>query len=222
MVDFSKWKNSRTALGIGAAVLLGVGAAGGAGAVQATRPSVEMAPTVATPIARLSATSGVVTVKGRVAEVYGDRFVVQDTSGRAMVAAGREGRGAVGVGQPVTVQGHFDEGQLRASYIVDAGGQVAAVGPREPGPGGMGPHRGPGRDGPPPPPPGCGPAPAGPAGPGAPPPPPPPPPGVAGAPAAGPEGAPPPPPGAAPVAPGERPAPPPAPAPAPTPGATRR
>lgn len=206
MVDFSNWKNSRTALGIGAAVLLGVGAAGGAGAVQATRPSVEMAPTVATPIARLSATSGVVTVKGRVAEVYGDRFVVQDTSGRAMVAAGREGRGAVGVGQPVTVQGHFDEGQLRASYIVDAGGQVATVGPRGPGPGGVGPHRGPGRDGPPPPPPpGCGPAPAGPAGPGAPPPPPPP--GVAGAPAAGPEGAPPPPP---------------APAPAPTPGATRR
>lgn len=188
MVDFSNWKNSRIALGIGAAVLLGVGAAGGAGAVQATRPSVEMAPTVATPTARLSATSGVVTVRGRVAEVFGDRFVVQDGSGRAMVAAGREGRGTVAIGQPVTVQGRYDEGQLRASYIVDAAGKVTAVGPRGPGHDGQGLRRGPRHDGPPPPPPpGCGPA-----GPIAPPPPavdgetgavpPPPPPAAEGAP----------------------------------------
>lgn len=185
MVDFSKWKNSRITLGIGAAVLLGVGAAGGAGAVQAMRPSVEMAPTIATPAARLSAASGVVTVKGRVVEVFGDRFVVQDSSGRTMVAAGREGRGTVAVGQPVTVQGRFDDGQLRASYIVDAAGKVVAVGPRGPGRDGTGPHRGPDHDGPPPRP-GCGPA-----GPGAPPPPvngeagivpPPPPPTANGAP----------------------------------------
>lgn len=158
MVDFTTWKNSRAALATGAALLLGLGAAGGAGAVQATRPSVEMAPTVQTPIAGLSKTSGIVTVKGRVAEVYGDRFIVQDASGRAMVAAGRDSAGSIAVGQPVTVQGRFDEGQLRASYIVDAAGKVVAVGPRGPRPDGHGPHRGPGRDGPPPPPPGCGPA----------------------------------------------------------------
>ncbi|QNE32400.1 hypothetical protein F1C10_10895 [Sphingomonas sp. NBWT7] len=196
MIRDGKWKSSRGKTAIGAALLLIVGAAGGAGAVQAARPTVEMAPTVRTPIARLAATSGIVTVKGRVAEVYGDRFVVQDGSGRAMVAAGRDAQGSVKAGQAITVQGRFDEGQLRASYLVDPDGGVAAVGPAGPRPGrpgGPGPHevgpRTPGHDGPPPPPPGglvppppgadappppppgCAPAPDAPRGPGAVPPP---------------------------------------------------
>ncbi len=124
-------------LGLGAAVLVAVGALGGAGAVAATRPSVEMAPRVATPIAALPNASGVVTVKGRVTEVYGDRFVVADASGKTMVAAGRDGRGAVAKGQPVLVQGRYDDGQLRASYLVDSAGRVEAVGPD-----GRPPHRG--------------------------------------------------------------------------------
>lgn len=173
MTDVGRLKNSRGVLVAGAAILVVAGAAGGAGAVQATRPTIEMAPTVRTPIARLPTSSGVVTVKGRVAEVYGDRFVVQDASGRAMIAAGREARGAVGVGQTVMVQGRFDDGQLRASYLVDGSGKVAAVGPQGFRPGGPEGHRphGPGRDGPPPPP-GCAPAPSGPGVPGAVPPPP--------------------------------------------------
>jgi hypothetical protein len=162
MTKLSRFKNSRGALAAGAAVLLALGAAGGAGAVHATRPAVVMAPTVQTPIAKLPATSGVVTVKGRVAEVYGDRFVVQDGSGRTMIAAGRESGGTVRVGQPMLVQGRYDDGQLRASYLVDQNG-VVAVGPRPGGPKGAGgprPH-GPGRDGAPPPPPGCASAPGG-------------------------------------------------------------
>lgn len=171
MIDFGRVKKSGAALAAGAAVLVALGAACGASAVQATRPAIEMAPTVQTPIAKLPASSGVVTVKGRVAEVYGDRFVVQDQSGRAMIAAGREARGAVSVGQPVLVQGRYDDGQLRASYLVDQNGSIAAVGPVGPrpggpaGPGGPGPHGGPGRDGPPPPP-GCASAPGGAGGPG--------------------------------------------------------
>lgn len=163
MADFTRFGNSRGALAAGGALLLILGAAAGAGAVQATRPSVEMAPMVQTPIAKLGTTDGVVTVKGRVAEVFGDRFVVQDASGRAMVAAGREARDAVRVGQPVAVQGRFDEGQLRASYLVQQGGSVVALGPQGPhgphgrpgGPEGPGPQGIAGRDGPPPPPPGC-------------------------------------------------------------------
>jgi uncharacterized protein YdeI (BOF family) len=160
-------KNTRGALVGGAAVLLALGAAGGASAVQATRPSIEMAPTVQTPIAKLASASGVVTVKGRVAEVFGDRFVIQDASGRAMIAVGRGGQGTVSVGQAVQVQGRYDDGQLRASYLVDQNGKVVAVGPRPGGPEGPGgpgapgghrPH-GPGHDGPPPPPPGCAPDP---------------------------------------------------------------
>jgi len=173
MVD---WKrpmarvSRRTRLMTGAIALLALGAAGGAGAVSLTRPAIEMAPTVPTAIARLPQTSGIVTVKGRVAEVYGDRFVVQDGSGRTLVDGGREGARTLRVGSALTVQGRYDDGQLRASYLVDPQGQVEAVGGRPHHAGPVGPHG----DGPPPPPP--------PQGPGAPPPPPPPPPpGGAGA-----------------------------------------
>ncbi len=185
MVDLQRLKarvSVRTRLMTGAILLLALGAAGGAGAVSLTRPAIEMAPTVPTAIARLPQTSGVVTVKGRVAEVYGDRFVVQDGSGRTLVDAGREGAGAVRTGSGLTVQGRYDDGQLRASYLVDPDGRIEAVGARPPRGGPRGP-RGPveaGRDGPPPPPPppagpdGAVPPPPPPVGAGAPPPPPPP------------------------------------------------
>ncbi|MGC6547529.1 hypothetical protein ACP0HG_26055, partial [Escherichia coli] len=74
-----------------AVALLVAGATGGAGAVQLTRPPVEMAPATLTATAKLSQTSGIVTVKGRVAETYGDRFVLQDGSGRALVDVGPAG-----------------------------------------------------------------------------------------------------------------------------------
>ncbi len=195
----------RERLGIAAAALLAAGAAGGAGAVALTRPTIEMAPTIATPIAKLPSSSGIVTVKGRVAEVFGTHVVVQDGSGRAMIDTGRDGAGTLATGTPVLVQGRYDEGQLRAHFLVGPSGQVQAVGPAHPphgpggpdGPGGPGRPHGPrdgGPDGPPPPPPG--------AGPNGPPPPPP---------AAGPDGAPlPPPPPPA----GSAPPPPPANAPA--------
>jgi hypothetical protein len=173
----------RTQLGLGAAALLALGAAGGAGAVTLTRPAIEMAPTVPTAIARLPASNGVVTVKGRVAQVYGDRFVIQDQSGQTLVDADRRTASLAANGEGMMVQGHYADGQLHASYLVGPGGQVNAVGPAAPPPrpdGPAGTHAGP----PPPPPPG-GPrlAEAGA-------PPPPPPPGVNGAPP------PPPPPGA--------------------------
>ncbi|WP_052507710.1 hypothetical protein [Sphingomonas hengshuiensis] len=132
----------RSGLGIGAAVLLALGAAGGAGAVSLTRPSVQMAPMVNTPIAKLAASSGIVTVKGRIAEVYGDRFVLQDQTGRTMIDAGRETGASPVVGQTVTVQGRFEEGQLHAAYLVGPDGKVSV----------MGPAGGPRPDGPPPPP----------------------------------------------------------------------
>jgi len=138
----------REKLALGGAALLALGVAGGAGAMSLTRPTVEMAPTVATATAKLADTRGVVTVKGRVAEVYGDRFVVQDATGRALVDAGRHDGMALRTGAPVTVQGRYDDGQLRARYLVDANGTVQEVGPPPPPP----PHGA----GAPPPPPGAG------------------------------------------------------------------
>ena len=169
---------------LGAVVVLAA-SAGGAGAMAMTRPSIEMAPTVATPIAKLASSSGIVTVKGRVAEVFGNRIVVQDGSGRAMIDAGPDGASNLTTGAPVMVQGRYDQGQLRAQFLVGPNGAVEAVGPARPphGPGAPPPPPGAGPAGPPPPPPGAGPA-------GAPPPPPP----GAGPAGAGPTGAPPPPP----------------------------
>lgn len=177
------WWTPRARMGLTAAALVAAGAAGGAGAVSMTRPAVTMAPTVATPIARLAASSGIVTVKGRVAEIYGDRMIVQDATGRTMVAGNREVGATLARGSAVMVQGRYDDGQLRAAYLVDPVGQVTEVGPRH-GPGGPGrdspggpgpkgprhgpghgPDRGPGDapDGPPPPPPADGVAPPPPA-----------------------------------------------------------
>jgi len=151
---------------LGAALgLLVLGGGAGALAVEANRPSVTMAP--ATPVAIRTLTNdddSIVTIRGRVAEIYGDKFVMADASGRALVETGREGADGTlaRVGQPVTVQGRFDRGTLHAAFLVGADGKVKALGPlgRPPhdrgGPGGPGgPDRGPGAgpDRAPPPPP---------------------------------------------------------------------
>ncbi len=171
----------RNRLALAAAGLLVVGGAAGAVTVAATRPSVTMAP--ATPVAIRSLQSdGIVTIRGTVAETYGNKFVMADRTGRALVDLGREGDGSnlVAAGQPVTIQGRFEDGFVHASFLVAPGGKVTALGPVDGprhgphgpgGPGRDGPGRdGPGRDGP------GGPGgpdgPGAPGGPGAPPPPP--------------------------------------------------
>ncbi len=158
----------RPAILAGALGLFVVGGGAGALAVEANRPSVTMAP--ATPVAIRTLTNdddSIVTIRGRVAEIYGDKFVIADASGRALIETGREGEDGtlVGVGQPVTVQGRFDRGTLHAAFLVGADGKVKALGPlgRPPhdrgGPGGpdRGPGAGPDRAPPPPPPAGAAP-----------------------------------------------------------------
>lgn len=135
-------RNPRSAA-LAAIVLLAVGGGAGAVAMQATRPSVTMAP--ATPVAiRSLAASGIVTVRGRVAEIYGNKFILADASGRALVDTGREGEGGglVITGEPVTVQGRFDRGFVHAAFLVGPDNKVTALGPL------TGPHDGPGRHGP--------------------------------------------------------------------------
>ncbi|MBW6526171.1 hypothetical protein KZ813_04915, partial [Sphingomonas sp. RHCKR7] len=132
--------NAPRRVALAGAALLALGAAGGAGAMALTRPTVEMAPTVPTAVARLQQSSGTVTVRGRVAAVYGDRFVVEDSTGRALVDAGRDS--APRAGAPVLVQGRYDEGQLRARFLVDSAG-AREVGPPPP------PRHGPGAPPPP-------------------------------------------------------------------------
>ncbi|UZK65140.1 hypothetical protein [Sphingomonas sp. M1-B02] len=130
---------------LAAAALIGVGGAGGAYAVSHSRPSVAMAPATPTAIRALADDDSLVTVRGKVVEEYGNRFILADGSGRALVDAGREGEDSslVAPGQTVTVQGRFDRGSIRAAFLVKPDGKVMALGPLG------GPHRrggeGPGR-----------------------------------------------------------------------------
>ncbi len=99
-----------------------------------------------------------VAVKGEVADVFGNKFIVQDGSGRALVDTGPRGedRTIVAKGETVTVQGRFDSGILHAQILAHADGRNDAFGPPGPKEAPKGPKGGPraDRDGPPPPPPG--------------------------------------------------------------------
>ncbi len=92
--------------------------------------------------------------KGNVAEIFGNKFIVQDDSGRALVDTGPQGdRGhVVDKGEAITVQGRFDRGVMHAQLVVHADGRTQGFGPPKPphprhGP----PPHGPADRGPPPP-----------------------------------------------------------------------
>ncbi|CAM3122855.1 hypothetical protein SPAN111604_04775 [Sphingomonas antarctica] len=123
-----------------AAGLLAVGGVAGASVAHLQRPSIEMAPTTVKPIANLAGASGIVAIRGRVAENFGNNFVLADNSGRTLIAADPNAA-APAVGSIVTVQGRVDDGRLRPSFLTDQAGVVTPVGPAR------GPHDGPGREG---------------------------------------------------------------------------
>ncbi|PTS89651.1 hypothetical protein DBR17_02935 [Sphingomonas sp. HMWF008] len=137
-----------------ATALLAVGVGGGATFAQMSGPAVEMAPATPVAIKGLSDSESIVTVRGKVAEVYGGAFILADASGRALIETGpRHGfmgdaSPLVSVGQTVTVQGRFRDGTVHASFLVGADGKVMALRPMGPPRGGPGwrhgPHGGPG------------------------------------------------------------------------------
>jgi uncharacterized protein YdeI (BOF family) len=147
--------------------VLALGAAGGAGAnryIQNSRPQSVLL-LQPTPIAQMRNASPVA-VKGQVAEVFGNKFIIQDDSGRALVDTGPRGEGGrlVEKGETITIQGRFENGFIRTNVMTRADGTSEAFGPpKQPhpkhGPGDRpGPRvdrdpgfeRGPGREPPPP------------------------------------------------------------------------
>jgi hypothetical protein len=136
---------------IAAIALLGAGGAVGATAARMAGPSIEVAPLNPVAIASLKSGEGLVTVRGKVGEVYGSNFILADASGRMMIEGGPRSDGLVTAGSAVTVQGWNRSGVLRASFLVGTDGKVTALGPMGRGRGGHGRHGGPdgpGRDGP--------------------------------------------------------------------------
>lgn len=85
-------------------------------------------------------------VNGQVAEIFGNKFVLTDPTGRALIETGRAGEGGelVAVGETVTVQGRFAHGFLHAEALIHEDGRVDELHPPHPpakhGPKHHGPH----------------------------------------------------------------------------------
>jgi len=62
--------------------------------------------------------------------VYGNKFIIQDHSGRMLVEMGHhhEGENVVAKGEIVTIQGDFDDDFIRASVMTRADGSTVAFG----------------------------------------------------------------------------------------------
>ncbi|WP_157216932.1 hypothetical protein [Flavisphingomonas formosensis] len=168
MAQFSQFGSFRPRLAVGALALLAIGGGLGAAVTHAVQPVAVMAPPNPVRIATLAAASRpwfgdpVVTVRGRVAESYGNSVIVSDGSGRVLVDASPHAvaDGALPVNQTVSVQGRYADGIIHAQYLVSPDGRIAAVGPHGGRHGAGGPHRGwdDGHGDVPPPPPGAAPA----------------------------------------------------------------
>jgi hypothetical protein len=120
--------------------LLVIGAIVGAGALRVAggipRAGFVLQPS---PIASMSEWTPAA-IKGQVAEVFGNKFIIADASGRALVDTGREGEDGrlVKPNETVTVQGRFERGFLHASVIQHEDGRADLVGPpKGPPPHGM-------------------------------------------------------------------------------------
>lgn len=114
-------------------------ALGAAGLSFAQKGEVATTPLEPTAISAL-APSGAVAAKGEVAEIFGNKFVLQDATGRTLVETGRQGEGdaLVRKGETVTVRGRFENGFLHAAALVRADGTTTDLKPAGgPRPGGL-------------------------------------------------------------------------------------
>jgi len=198
----ARWRDRPRGLLAGSALaVLIVGAAAGAGGVKMAQRWQPQSVMLLQPTAinKLEAEDAVA-VRGSVAEIFGNKFVLDDGTGRALIDLGPRGEDTdtVSKGETVTVQGMFDRGIVHARIVSHADGRNEAFdAPPPPADAPPPPRR---AEGPPPPPapPARADVPPPPPPPGAPPPPPradaPPPP-----PPAGPDAPPPPPPGRRPI-----------------------
>ncbi|WP_298959920.1 DNA-binding protein [uncultured Methylobacterium sp.] len=121
-------RRTRRGLAAGAvAVPLALGAVG----LSLARPGEAVTPTPVAPVAIAAlAPSGAIAARGEVAEIFGNKFVLQDGTGRALVETGRAGEGGtlVAKGDTVMVQGRFENGFLHARVITRADGSPVLLG----------------------------------------------------------------------------------------------
>lgn len=153
-------------IGVSLVAAIAIGALGGAGASRLAHRFMPQQVMLLQPAAiGQMKPDTMVAAKGKVAELFGNKFILDDGSGRVLVDTGPQGDRApvADKDETVTVQGHFDRDQIHAQLLVRANGDTLAFGPPPPhgpkGPKGpreadRGPPRPPeaGPDAPPPPP----------------------------------------------------------------------
>ncbi len=122
-------RRSRLAGALGAVVTAGLLIVG----VQAlqTQEATTLVPSVA--VSALEDDS-LTSVTGQVAEIYGNKFILVDASGRALVETGRAGEDGTlfARDEVMTVQGRFHHGFMHASLLVHADGRVDTLRPPPP------------------------------------------------------------------------------------------
>ena len=130
-----RWRRS-----VGTGLLAGVlafGAVAGAGGMQLAQRFRTQPVLLLQPVGINALQDGATgAVKGQVADVFGNAFVVQDGTGRMLVETGPrgEGRTLVAPQETVTVQGRFERGKLHAQLLVHADGRAEGFGPKPPPP----------------------------------------------------------------------------------------
>jgi hypothetical protein len=124
---FGKWKIGLVGFG-----LFAIGGIAGGMVGHHMHPPIAMAPLHPVAIRDLASAQGIVAVKGRVAESFGSRFVIDDGTGRTLVDTGPHGRNGrlAPLGAAVTVQGRFDRGAFHPDYLVDDAGTVSPLDPQ--------------------------------------------------------------------------------------------
>lgn len=136
------------AVALAAALVAAAAAGAGATAVASRGHRVELMALPPQPVSALR-DGAASAIKGNVVEIFGNKFVVDDGSGRALVETGRRGEGAalVASGENVTVQGRFEHGFLHAMAITHPDGRADMLDPPAPPPRGGPDEMRPGRDG---------------------------------------------------------------------------
>lgn len=122
-------------LGVGTALVI-VGALGaGAGALAQRNHQPVLVTLVPAPVSAMKEWSPVA-VKGRVAEVFGNKFILADDSGRALIETGPKGDDGslVSKDEIVTVQGRFEHGFVHAAALQHADNRTVLLGPPGPPP----------------------------------------------------------------------------------------
>jgi hypothetical protein len=132
----ARWQDrSRGWLAGAALAVLIVGAAAGAGGVKMAQRWQPQSVMLLQPTAINKLEAGdTAAVKGSVAEIFGNKFVLDDGTARALIDLGPRGENADTVikGETVTVQGMFDRGIVHARIVSHADGRNEAFGPPPP------------------------------------------------------------------------------------------